>query len=266
MTKGHTWLVTLVVAVAALLLGALSGCRADVGSQLQVGSDGAGTIGVRLSVDREVQGLLEEQAPGGVDTLFDEFLAAVPAGWAAEQGSGADGVRWVSARRPFADLAQLEQLVATAPAFAGGGPAALGLTGIEVRQHTGLFWITTNFRGRVQSETLAARIADEGLTDLDPSALEGVVHIEERVSLPGYARSHNAQAREGGALVWRFDPGGSGDLLAESIAPRWVVVGPGLGVLGLLLVPVGTVGLVRWRSARRRSRRARERRRQVRLE
>ena len=290
-------LVAVTVTIVLLALGALAGCRADVGTVIKVGSQGAGTLGVRLAIDPAVQQLLEREQAGGVDVLFKEFLGTVPAGWTAQQGKGPDGMRWVSATRPFADLSQLARLVAAGPASVapggtvttqvagpgtgavgaagaptpdgpatnGGGLAALGLTGVDVRQQTGLVWITTTFYGHVEGKAMADRIAGEGLTDLDPAALDGVVHIEERVSLPGYARESNAQTREDGALVWRFGPGESGDLRAESIAPRWVVAGPVLGVLVLLLV-LGVVVLVRWRAARRRARRARERRRQIRFE
>jgi hypothetical protein len=262
-TRSSTWRAAVAVTFFLLVIGALAGCRADVGTEIKVGTRGAGTLGVRLAVDSAVQQLLEQQQAGGVDVLFKEFLDGTPAGWTSQQGKGSDGMRWVSAGRPFADLSQLAQMKAAAPD--GRGLATLGLTGVDVRQRQGLFWTTTTFRGHVEGKAMADRIAGEGLPDLDPAALDGVVHIEERVSLPGFTRHSNAQAREGGALVWRFDPGQSGDLRAESLAPRWVIVGPLLGVLMLVLV-LGVVGLVRLRSSRRRARRARERRRQIRFE
>ena len=287
---------TVGIAVVLLVLGlaALAGCSADVGTVIRIGPRGAGTLGIRLAIDPAVQQLLEQQQAGGVDALFKEFLAAVPAGWTAQQGKDPDGTRWVSAGRPFADLAQLEQLAASVPVTpasaseatrqpaagdgaaaatgsssgggraGSGGLAALGLTGVKIQQQTGLFWIKTVFRGHVEGKTMASRIAGEGMTDLDAAALDRVVHIEERVSLPGYTRHDNAQAREGGTLVWRFAPSASGDLRAESIAPRWAIAGPALGVV-VLLLGVGVFALARWRRTRRRARRARERRRQIRF-
>ena len=92
-------------AVLGLVL-ALAGCRMDVNVGIDVAEDGSGTVNVAVGVDDD----LLSRVPGAVDRVHLDDLSQ--AGWKVTGPTKeADGNTWVHLSRPFANPAEMKEIL-----------------------------------------------------------------------------------------------------------------------------------------------------------
>jgi hypothetical protein len=257
------------VALAAVLLAALTGCQ--VQTRIAVTETGAnrGVVQVTVSLDRAALA-----AVGGSAALAAQLQEAdlVAAGWAVTgpaPGPGSSTV--VSASHPYTSLPQASALVAE---LAGGGspggrPFRLALA------HRRTFWHTdTRLTGTVDLTCGVACFGDSGLasalgfpTGVDPRAMaaatgqrpEQVFLFSLDARLRGSTLDSNAVVLPDGSLRWT--PRLGQRLQLAAVTRTWnrghvVGVSVAAGVAGVLLL--SGAGYWWWRRRRaRRSRRAR---------
>jgi len=219
------------------MMVALAGCKIQVALDTKVEADGSGTIGVRLAADKEIQGLMAQQADQG--DLFGEFTKQIPADWQTDSGTDADGTKWVSASKAFENTTELDALL-TGQAEGGLGGALAGDT-FSVKQTSSLFMVTTTFDATWDAgKTLAD--AEAGISDAIPmDTLASVFQVENRLTLPGTIKDNNATKVEGNTLIWQPPLEGATKLHAESVAVKWGVVGGFIAGGALLIVVVVVV-------------------------
>ena len=92
-------------AVLGLVL-ALAGCRMDVNVGIDIAEDGSGTVNVAVGVDDD----LLARVPGAVDHVHLDDLTQ--AGWKVTGPTKeADGNTWVHLSRPFANPAEMKEIL-----------------------------------------------------------------------------------------------------------------------------------------------------------
>lgn len=224
----------LVALLVALLLTA-SGCKIEMALDTVLETDGSGSVGLRLTADKEILDLMSSQGAGPGD-LFDEFQKGVPEGWDADSGTEADGTQWVSAKRLFDDPSDLESL------FVEGsdGPAeSMGVKEFTLAQDRGFFSTKTEFRAVWDVESLLSSTGEEIPLGMDLGAVSSIFEIQNRLTLPGDIKDNNADEVDGNTLIWRPVLAGSTEMYATSVAYRWALI---LGIAGAaFLVLVGLV-------------------------
>ena len=222
----HAGLLLLVVSVALLA----AGCRIQIGLDTVVKENGSGTFGLRLAADKEIQDLMAQQ--GGGEDLFSGLKEGMPEGWTTEEGTDPDGTKWVKATVAFKDQEELKSLLQS------GGDSPMGDLGdsqIEISQTTSLFSVNTRFAGKFDMGSALSAIGEGAGEEAPMEMLQSIIQFENRVTLPGSIKSHNADEVQGNTLVWRPKGSGMVEMTAESSALRWGVVGGFIGG-GVVLV------------------------------
>jgi len=238
----------LVLALVVMIL-ALAGCKIQIALDTKVEADGSGTIGVRLAADKEIQGLLAQQASQG--DLFAEFTRQIPKDWQVDSGTDADGTKWVSASKGFKDTTELDSLLA-GQAQGGLGGALAGDT-FSVKQSTSLFSVTTTFDATWDAGKALAD-AQKGISDTIPlDTLSSVFQVENRLTLPGTIKDNNATEVQGNTLIWRPSLQGATALHARSVAVRWGIAGAFIAAGALLIVVLVVVAVLVLTRGRRRA-------------
>ncbi|MBN1322365.1 MAG: hypothetical protein JXA87_16160 [Thermoleophilia bacterium] len=227
-----------VVASCAMLLLvvlslSLAGCTLEMGLDTKVNPDGSGTIGVRLSADKELQdalamaaatglgdlgGLLEgirEDVPSDVGMLFLMILGNIPTEWTVDRGTDDDGAAWLSATRSFESLEELERLAREGPLSSFIDPAQYALF-----QDEGFFATKTAF-STIGSLSELAATSSEGGQSIPLELLERVLRVENRVTLPGAIRDNNADEIDGNTLTWEVVASSTREMYAGSVIYRW---------------------------------------------
>ena len=249
--------------IVALVVGAVLvtvGCQADVTVSVDVGEDGAGTVGVEVQLDGEAVERLE-----GIDQLRTEDLE--DAGWTVSTPEPRDdGGVVLTASKPFADPAELG-VVLEEVSGPGGPYARLGLS-VDRPFARSEFVFEGVLDGSVGVDAFADPQVAGALDGLpfgqDLAALEAdlgappgsFVHLRLVVSLPGEDTSTPSE--------WETD------LVADAPVPvlatsevtrtRPLLLAGGaavLAALALVLLVLGLVVSVRRRRRRRRAARAR---------
>ena len=167
-----------VIAVLGLVL-ALAGCRMDVNVGIDVAEDGSGTVTVAVGADDE----LLSRVPGAADRVKLEDLST--AGWEVTgPAKESDGNTWVHLSRPFANPAELKEILAEING--PGGP--LGAFDLAIRKEwdqttwvlAGSAGLTGGVAGFVDPDLAAAFGSSKPLEQL---VAESGVPIEEGMNL-----------------------------------------------------------------------------------
>lgn len=251
------------LALAAVALLALSGCRVKMDVATTVEEDGSGVVAVTVLMDRTMRGALQEKerksddprelaemrargedrferGPDPLDVLEDD----VPDGWQGERVSDGD-LEGMRLRAEFAGLDEISGLLDSLATFGDEiaaryeypiervGPAAL-TQGFSITRDGPIF----ELRGEPDASVYEG--ATGGANNLS-------TELTLSVDLPGGIREHDADEESDGALVWRVPPGESRSISATSdldydpVEIPWTPIGVGGATLGLF-------GLLAWRS------------------
>ena len=189
----------LLLALAASLVLVATGCSLIVGADTKVNPDGSGTIGVRISADKELQSALGQQGAGAsIDGAFAAIEQQLGSGWKTTRGTDPDGTQWAVASHDFKDAAELQQLTS------GSGSVASLYSGFSVERVQHLFRTDTTFKGTMDSSRAASQPDLQGqLSQLPAALLDSVVQVENRITLPGTVKGNNATEVRGNTLLWR---------------------------------------------------------------
>lgn len=247
------------VGLGALAALALVGCRATTTVAIDVARNGAGTVAVSVSLDREAA------ARAGVLQVGDLERA----GWRVTGPvTGADGSVTETVTHAFASPADAARLLGSlAPAPPGGAaPVRLGVTrGRGVATSRLGVGGTVDLRGGVDAfadrrlldalgtPSLSASLQQLRQAGDTPPALD----LRVTVALPGRIRSVAGTGRvEGGRVVWEVPMGssttvGASSAVGETVDRRW------LEAAGVALAAMAVVLITGWRRARARRHRDR---------
>lgn len=220
----------------------VTGCKIQIGLDTVVKENGSGTFGLRLAADKEIQDLMASQGGGG--DLFGDLKQSIPEGWKVEEGTDADGTKWVKATVAFKDQEELKKLLQSG----GEGPVGnLGGSNIEITQKRSLFSVVTTYKATMDLGTAMEAIGEGAGEQAPVEMLSSIIQFENRVTLPGSIKSHNATEVSGNTLIWRPAASGVAEMNAESSALRWGVVGGfiGGGVVIVAIIIAVVVLLVR---------------------
>lgn len=234
--------------MAALLVGALGACRADLSVEVDAAAGGAGHVRVTVTLDRAAATQVEDLAR----QLRVEDLEAT--GWVVEGPSpvaGGDGSVRVHASKRFTSPSDAAAVIDELSG-ADGPFSTLRLT-----RHQGLWRTTTELRGTVDLAAGLGAFADPALDavlgapnlGLDPAAVErdlggplvDAVRVELVGRLDGTVTS-NAPRSRAGASVWPVAMGSvvavsarSEALHPSSLAFAGVAVAAFAALVGLML-------------------------------
>lgn len=217
------------------------GCKIQIGLDTVVEENGSGTFGMRLAADKEIQDLMAQQ--GGED-LFGDLKEDMPEGWNVQEGTDPDGTKWVKTTMAFKDQEELKSLLQSE----GDSPMGdLGNSEIDISQTTSLFAMKTRFSGKFDLGAALSVIGESAGEEAPIEMLQSIIQFENRVTLPGSIKSHNADEVQGSTLIWRPKGGGIVEMNAESSVLRWGVVGGfiGGGVVLVALIIILIVVLVK---------------------
>lgn len=263
---------TMAAALALLLVTSLvlTGCSLRVETDTKVNDDGSGTVAVRLAADKELQQTISEALgsvagpdtvlggladilgalggivgriggvfglPTSVDEVFDSILGRVAPGWQMDRGTDDAEWRYVDLRRSFADPQEYVRIVNE-----GVLSNIVRVDEVSLSQERGIFRTKT-----IYSTTASASEALTGLRGralgITEQMLGDALVIENRLTLPGTIKKHNADRVEGDTLVWRVGLSGSKQMHAESATYNWAPI-IGVVVGALVVIAVITVALI----------------------
>ena len=256
-------------ALLALLASAVvcTGCiRVEIG--IRVNDDGSGAISILSALDAEALSTLSaldaedqrafgEDDGGEIESPFSDLDAAdLPPG-ATVEAYDEDGFIGVRASVPFAAGDDIPDAIEAALSDAGDD-----LSG-ELAGTAGLFERFDLHRdgGGWRFDAVVSPLNQEALSGGDVDALGGAVAaqlLEDatftiRLELPGDVEEHNADAVDGGALVWSLD------LLSDQPRDLMARTGGGGGVSTIVTIVVvialliAAVAAIAWSRSRRRS-------------
>ena len=159
---------------------------------------------------------------------------------------GCDGTKWVKMSRSFKDQKEFEELFESG---AGGPMGDLGSSDIQITQKQTLFSVTTSYLAKLDLATAMQAIGEGAGDEVPVEMLSSIIQFENRVTLPGSIKSHNADEVQGNTLIWRPKATGVAEMTAESSSLRWGVVGGfiGGGVVVLAVIVALIVVLTRRR-------------------
>ncbi|MBU2600851.1 MAG: hypothetical protein KKA32_01595 [Actinobacteria bacterium] len=241
------WFAPLIASGLVLLAFASGGCKIEMSLDTVIEADGSGTVGVRLAADKEMRDLIAQQA-GDESDLFGEFESGVPEGWESSSDTDADGTRWVKATRSFADPAELEALLAEGTEEAQGPADSIGAQDFSLSQERTFFTVKTEFSADWDPAAAMAEVSEEAPLGTDLASLASIFQVENRVTLPGSIKDHNADLVEGNTLVWQPLVSGVTQMTASSVAYRWPAIA---GVALAVLVLLGAIGAGAYLGVRR---------------
>jgi membrane-associated protease RseP (regulator of RpoE activity) len=238
--------------VAVVVL--LAGCQLRVGVELDVRTDGGGTLQATVGADEELLSRARQAGVSPLDRLAEAGRELQAEGWRVRRHDAAGGGREVTLSSEFADPEGLRRLSAE---------LAEGLAAPELRP-------LEPFTLRLAPDSLTVAAAaglepTEVVTELDLQPAEAVDQLARRdavaydvmVSLPGEVVEANADRRRASAadgattrLMWRIRPGESQRIRAVGTRPSstpWPLVAGGA------TAAVVVAALAGWWVARRRA-------------
>ncbi|MGZ4120913.1 MAG: hypothetical protein ACXVQY_02080 [Actinomycetota bacterium] len=211
--------------VAAVALGALlSACQMTVQVSTRVNGNGSGTLGLRMTIDKELRDALESSKGGaGITSINDLFERLRATGWSLTKKEPSGGLDLL-ATRSFRDKKSFDAVLGE---LSGGGGGALGALGYSLgyTTHSSFLKTKTDFTGHVDTSallTLVATTVTNGDRKVAQQILQGAgdnFRFELRASLPGAVSIHAGDGTvTNGVAVWRPALGSSVDIAASSSA------------------------------------------------
>ena len=240
--------------VVALVAFVATGCQVELAAGIDVGRDGSGQVTAAVGLDAEALKELGDPATG---LRVDDLRAA---GWrVVEPGQEADGLTWVRASKPFADvdeaMATMAQLTGPAGPFRDFRITSSRSLLRSKTTFTGVLDLTGGLAGLSDPE-LEERLGDvdlgldiEGLRRRFGADLAKSVKVKVTAGLPGKLTT-NAPERQGARALWSPELGQTVALEASSDALK---IAPSVmaAAAAVLLIPVIVVVLARRRAGGR---------------
>jgi hypothetical protein len=223
---------TLLAAIFLLVLAlAATGCSMVVGFDTKVNEDGSGTVGLRVSADKELQSALGQQAGTGIAALFSGLQTQLGPGWTTKTGADPDGTQWSVAERSFKDPAELTKITSSV------GGSASPFSNVSLTRSENLFSVHTFFSGTMDTgKVTSSGDLKSQIAQIPSNILTSVVKVENRLTLPGTIKSNNATEVQGSTLIWRGDGTSPAmSMKAESVSYKWGVVFAFI-IIGALLI------------------------------
>lgn len=268
--------------LALLLLAAflVTGCSIQVATDTKVNDDGSGTVGIRLAADKELRDTISEAAgsvagpdsflgglgdilsglggilgriggvfglPTTVDDVFDSILGQVAGDWQMDRGTDDVGWQYVDLSRPFASTQEYEQIIND-----GTLSNIVRIEEVSLTQERGLFSTKTVYTTTANASEALSGVESRAL-GITEQVLGDILVIENRLTLPGTIKEHNADQVQGNTLVWKVGLTGSTQMYAESVLYNW---GPiiAIVIVALVIIAAITVALILILRRRRRRR------------
>jgi hypothetical protein len=238
-----------VVLLVLLLAVVFSGCQIKVGLDTKVKENGSGTFGFRLAADKEILDLMGQQG-GSSDDLFGELKKGLPADWKTEEGSEADGSKWVTAAVDFKNADDLQTILKDA-----GSSANLDLSSLKLTQKKSFLSTTTEYSFTLDVGSALSGIGDLGAMgdQLTPGILSSILVFENRLTLPGSIKANNATKIENGTLIWQPAASGSTEMTASSQSVRWSIVYILIGAVVVLIAVLVVIIILLARRGRKKT-------------
>jgi phosphatidylinositol mannoside-binding LppM-like protein len=229
----------IVVGCAIVALGfVLSSC--ELGAEVSVNKDGSGTMGISIGIEPQYLSLLGQSNKDPFASTKKD-LADDPVHWKVEEFKTAK-VRGLHATFTFASVDELRAKLA---AMSKSSASETGLKDFTLKREAGGGW---SFGGK--SQDVQSRVG-KGIS-IPPDQLASLLKLQFRVTLPGKARSSNADetTSSGGRTTFIWRPSVKDESVAFQAA---TTPGGGLPMLPVaiaaaLIALVGGVGFVRSRA------------------
>ena len=213
------------MAAAGSLIVLLAACNMTVQVTTQLNDRGGGTLGLRMILDKEARGTLEESGGGkGIQALEDLFNKLRDSQWTVTRTEPAGGLDLL-ATRAFKDPQGFATALSELSSGRSGGPAPLGGYSLGYVSHGSFFKTKTNFTGTVDTTSWRLIIA-AALTKGNQQAAQQLLdsasdsfHFEILATLPGSLTIKNGSgAVSNGQAIWRPALGSRVDIAANSSA------------------------------------------------
>jgi hypothetical protein len=252
-----------VTAIALLFVSllALSGCQVNTVISVHAQANGQGTVAVTVTMDAAAV-----QAVGGASALAAQLDVTdlEAAGWRVSGPSpGAGSSTVISASHAYSTPAEASQLVAD---LAGSGATGNRPFKLSISRRSSFWHVYTDLAGTVNLTCGLGCFGDSGLqsslgnpTGFNPAPLIAQSHQEPaqvfsfalNARLPGRVASTNASTNDGGVLTWTPRLGQT--LVLSATTKEWnrdhlIAAFVLAGIIFLALI---VLGLVLWRSRRR---------------
>ena len=225
------------IALLAVIVLLLSGCKVKVEQGFEVKADGSGEAVMIVAFDQEAQEMMTSSVPNGVDPL-EAMAGDAPPGWSSEEWSQGE-FRGFKAMTDFSSLAGLQTLVETT--FSGEDGMFESFSIIESAGGFRLDGVLSgeSLEQSVQGDDLFAGVAE----DMVGSFFEAAIAIK----LPGKVVSSNAdEVRSDGTLIWNVGVTDGGRAIRAQSQP-----GGGLPIVPIaaaaLVLAAAVVGFLVWR-------------------
>lgn len=241
-------------ALGAICLVLMGGCTVSVGTEISVAPDGSGDLTVAVAVDREA----DQRFYALSGAIFSESVTLsdlAEAGWSVRRSAGENGSS-VSVTRHFDRAEDLGPLLES---IGGRDPAIFREASLSAKEspfaRSYSFGLTLDLSAGELTRTVEKSLGKDstrvlaGRFGFDPAR---DVNLRVALAMPGQVRSQNADAVEGGSLIWQVKAGEVRRAEAETRQIEWLYVGiasaGGVAALALILLLVkDAVGLVRRR-------------------
>ncbi len=248
------------ILVIVLLAVALTGCSVQVGLDTKVETDGSGTIALRLAADKELQDALSDVSDGlggkiggilgilgdlggitggipqSADDLFNLIIGQIPGDWTAERGTDSTGARWLTLTRSFSSPEELEEILS-----GGFLSSFISTDQFSLTQERGFFSTKTVFTAIADTGSITSRA--QSVADIAGRILGQVLIIDNRVTLPGSIKDHNADEVDGNTLIWNVGLSEAKDMYAESVVYNWGAI-IGVAIAGVIVLAAIVIALV----------------------
>jgi hypothetical protein len=231
--------------VALLVLAVVvTGCRLDVRTELDIGADGAASIGVALVMDPT---LVTELDVLGVDPTAElEAAVAVDPAWDVVRSAGDEGLT-VRVQRDVATADAIGPALRSLAEGTGADDPRLELDLEVVRAADGRIELEGDAAWRTPARPVA--LLDDEPIGPDADELGDVVaaatDVTVTVTMPGNVTAHDASQVDGRTLTWTLPPDTVVSLQASSAPPAWWQVLPWwllAGTVAGLLLGIVVVG------------------------
>jgi hypothetical protein len=251
-------------ALAAVLVAliAFSGCQVNTVVAVHAQANGQGTVAVKVTMDQAAV-----QAVGGPSALSAQLDVTdlEAAGWKVSgPGPGPGSSTVISASHAFSTPAEAGQLVAD---LAGSGPAGTRPFRLAITRHSSFWHVHTDLAGTVNLTCGLNCFGDSGLasslgssTGFNPAPLIAQSHenpaqvftFAVNARLPGRVASTNASSNDRGLLTWTPQLGQTLVLSATTKSWNWGHLIAIFVLAGIVFLALVVLGVVKWRSRRRR--------------
>jgi hypothetical protein len=249
---------TIIMLLATTLF--LGGCSVQAGLDTKVNPDGSGTVGIRLSADKELQDALSDLADGlggrvggilgilgdlggvtnaipqSADDLFNLIVGQIPGDWEAERGTDSTGARWLTLTRSFSNPEELEEILS-----GGFLSSVIATDQFSLTQDKGFFSTKTVFSAKANAGSVTSRA--QSAADMAGRIVGQVFVIDNRITLPGSIKDNNADEVQGNTLIWAIELSGPNDMYAESVMYNWGAI-IGVTIAGVIVIAAIIIALV----------------------